>query len=105
VEEHLLHAFLKIDTLSFEAPPELPFCSTGMVGETKITVPLPPELQAKEKERLAKQLQKLQEKRENLEKRLANPSFIERAPEHLVQEVRDQLSQAISEASQISKSL
>ena len=49
-----------------------------------------------EKDRLDKELQSSDKDISFLEKRLANPKYVERAPAHLVQESRDKLAEAIS---------
>ncbi len=50
-----------------------------------------------EKTRLAEQIAKLTKDVENLEKRLNNPGYVNKAPAHLVDETRGQLSQKQSE--------
>lgn len=63
--------------------PHFDFSGSQMVGKTALCIPLPQELIAREKERLAKEGAKLESELEQTRARLANPTFIERAPEHI----------------------
>ena len=58
--------------------------ATAIVKGIKIFVPLPTELKEKEKLRLSKELDKLAKQLESLQNKLKNPDFLSRAPEELV---------------------
>ena len=49
-----------------------------------------------EKQRLHKELQSSNKDISFLEKRLSNPKYVAHAPQHLVQETRDKLAEAIA---------
>ncbi|NGX57668.1 MAG: Valine--tRNA ligase [Chlamydiae bacterium] len=104
--ESMIRALVRVKSLHYEkTEPELPFASTGMMGEIKVMIPMPQELLAQEKMRLQKEEEKLSKQMEKLRIQLENPQFIERAPEHLVQKQRDQLGQFESEIKEIQKKM
>ena len=53
-------------------------------------------MQAKEKQRLTKEQTKIETQISSLEKKLANPSFTEKAPQTLVEQTRTLLTEAQS---------
>jgi valyl-tRNA synthetase len=96
VEPHsaIISSLVRINTLSFN-PAEKPsgFTSSALVKKIKITIPLPRELIEKEKERLKKEQEKLKGQITSLEKQLANPNFVERAPSELVEKTKASLKE------------
>ena len=70
---------------------------TIVISNQEIFIPLAGviDLEA-EKVRLDKELQTSDKDISFLEKRLANPKYVERAPAHLVQESRDKLAEAVA---------
>jgi valyl-tRNA synthetase len=76
---------------------EGPESATALVGEMKVLIPMAG-LIDKEAEltRLEKELGKLQADAERVEKKLSNPSFVDKAPEAVVQKERDKLAEAQS---------
>ena len=77
-----------------EEPPE---SAIALVGEMKILIPMAG-LIDKEAEvaRLEKEIKRLLDDIQRTEKKLANPNFVERAPEAVVQKERDKLAEASS---------
>ena len=71
--------------------PEGPQAS-AMVGEMKLVIPIPEELQAKEKARLQKEKDKLTADIETMQKRLSNKGFVDKAPEQVVAKARAELA-------------
>ncbi|MFP4579488.1 MAG: valine--tRNA ligase [Candidatus Sumerlaeia bacterium] len=67
--------------------------STAVAGSATISVALPAELIEAEKARLAKELEKLEKGLTGARKKLDNPSFVEKAPEAVVQKERERLEQ------------
>lgn len=98
IEDHraIIEALVKIRKLEFmgSVDPELPHCSTAFVHEIKIFVPLPEELLKKERGRLEKELEKQIRAVEQFQKKLSNPSFIDKAPAELVEKTRSLLKEA-----------
>lgn len=79
-----------IQFLASEA--ELPsFGASALVGQLKLTIPLPHSMRSKEKARLEKELQKLEKLREGNQAKLGNPDFCEKAPPALVQNLKETL--------------
>lgn len=70
--------------------------------EVWVEVPFDP---AAEKARLEKELAAAEKRVAGLEGRLANKSYTDRAPEHLVQQTRDELAAAISDREKITAEL
>ena len=70
-----------------------------------IIIPLPEAMKDKEKKRLSSQYEKLQNQLKGLESKLANPSFVERAPEALVQNTKKSLEDAQVQLGEIEKKL
>jgi valyl-tRNA synthetase len=70
------------------AKPE-PSSSAVVDSETEVFVPLKGNVDlSKEKQRLEKEIAKLRKDREKNEAKLANPSFVERAPPEVVEAVK-----------------
>jgi valyl-tRNA synthetase len=96
IEPHsaIISSLVRINTLSFNPTEKSSgFTSSALVKEVKITIPLPMELIEKEKERLRKEQEKLKGQIASLEKQLANPNFVERAPPELVEKTKNSLKE------------
>ncbi len=71
-----------------------PESATALAGKTTLLIPLEDIIEpVAEKERLTKELEKLSKESEIAEKKLANPSFVERAPTEVVQKAQDRLDE------------
>ncbi|MCP5492725.1 MAG: valine--tRNA ligase [Chlamydiales bacterium] len=68
--------------------------SKAKVGTLTIAIPLPEEMREKEKVRIEKEITKIKGQIDGLEKKLANPSFLERAPKELVDQTQTMLAEA-----------
>ncbi len=81
---------------------EGPESATALVGEMKVLIPMAG-LIDKEAElaRLEKELGRLSAEVERVEKKLSNPSFVDRAPEAVVQKERDKIAEAQSALAQL----
>ena len=74
---------------------EGPESATALVGEMKVLIPLSGLIDKEaESKRLEKEIGRLRQEVERLEKKLANPSFVGKAPEAVVQKERDKLTEA-----------
>ena len=58
-----------------------------------------------ERQRLTKRMEELEKSIKQLEGRLSNEKYVNKAPAHLVQETRDQLAEAKQEAERIEQQL
>ena len=90
----MISALVKIDTLRREPPKDLPYSSSATLHNITLTIPLPKELQAAEKERLIKEREKLETQIASLKKQLSNPNFVDRAPPALVEKTKNALHDA-----------
>ena len=79
-----------------------PESATALVGEMKLLIPLSGLIDKdSELERLGKDISKLKQEVERIEKKLSNPSFVDKAPEAVVQKERDKLAEAKSALKQL----
>jgi valyl-tRNA synthetase len=99
-EKHRAYLDFLANTESIDVLPagdEGPESATALVGDMKVLIPMAG-LIDKEAElaRLEKELGKLRQDVERTEKKLSNPSFVDKAPEAVVQKERDKLAEAKS---------
>lgn len=89
VKEHLnvISALVKTKNIVCDSELHNLEGSSATVSTLKISVPLPEELKAQEFTRLAKEEERLKKQLEQLEQKLANPSFLEKAPQDVVQKL------------------
>ncbi len=95
---HYLNALARLASVTVLGADEpAPDAATALVGEMKILIPMAG-LIDKEAElaRLRKETEKIRIEVERLEKKLANPNFVEKAPEAVVNKERDKLSMQLS---------
>lgn len=99
---HLITSLVKIESILFEKEsPTLKFSSNAMVDDLKIVIPLPLELQHKEKERLEKEREKLKKSIERLQAQLENSDFLAKAKPELVEQQKKMLTQSMNELNEI----
>ncbi len=100
--ESMIRSLVRINSINYlSEEPELSFSATGVIGGTKIVIPLPEELLSQEKKRLEKEGEKLTMQIEKLRIQLGNDQFIERAPEELVIKQRRHLQECELELKEI----
>lgn len=93
-----------IDWLAADA--ETPESATALVGDMKILIPLAGLIDKDaETARLNKEIEKLQKSLGSLEGRLNNPKFVEKAPEHLVNQVKQQAEEQQAAVAQLREQL
>ena len=72
----------------------MPESATSLVGNMKVLVPLGSLIDRKaEAKRLAREREKAQENLERARSKLDNPNFLERAPEKIVRQERQRISE------------
>lgn len=83
----VISSLVKTNTISCVESCPVSDASFATVGSFKIYVPLPQELKAQESARLAKEEERLKKQLEALEQKLSNTSFLEKAPQDVVQKL------------------
>ncbi|MEW8700452.1 MAG: class I tRNA ligase family protein, partial [Candidatus Thiodiazotropha sp.] len=74
-----------------------PESSTALVGDMKVLIPLAGLIDKEaESKRLEKEIGRMQGDVERIEKKLANPSFVDKAPQAVVEKERDKLTESKS---------
>lgn len=96
--ELLLRFLVKPESLTWLEPDdEVPVAATHLVGEMQVLVPMSGLIDKDaELARLDKEIDRKQKDRERTEKKLGNPSFVEKAPDDVVQKERDKLTDLTS---------
>ncbi len=74
------------------------FASTHVAGDMTIFVPLPEKLRVSERARLEKELQRVEKGIDSIGRKLSLPSFLEKAPQSVVEQERAKLAALESEA-------
>ena len=93
--QHIIVALVPIKTLIFNPiKKDKGLHSAAFVCDLKVIVPLPQELAEREKNRLAKERDKLEQHIFLLKNQLSNQNFIEKAPQALVEQRQQELREA-----------
>jgi len=104
--EGMIRALVRINTMSFVAQePQTALASTAVIGHLRILIPLPQEMQEKERLRLLKEREKLAAQENQLRNQLANSDFIEKAPAALVDKLKLQSLEVERQLQEIGKKL
>lgn len=82
----IITSLVRVKSTYFEkvCPEKLLFSANTRVGDLQIVIPLPEEMKEKEKTRLINQQEKLEIQLKDIEVKLSNPDFVEKAPKALV---------------------
>lgn len=91
--EAMVASLAPIASFHYQSPDENAFCSNTVVKEVTISLPLPKDLLEKEKNRLHKEIEKLEKNISSTKGRLNNPAFIDKAPKELVDKTKKQLAE------------
>ena len=83
----------------------LAFSASAIVGNLKVVIPLPQAFKEKELIRLVKEKEKLIEQQNQLRAQLANQPFLEKAPPHLVEKLKNTLAHAETALEEVVKKL
>lgn len=107
VETHqnILTALTPTSKITFTSKEPSSFGASALIGPLKLMIPIPESLRAKEKTRLEKEREKLQNLLESTELKLANVDFQARAPREVVEKLEHALSQTKKQLSEISLKL
>src|SRR3990167_1801034 len=91
--EHYILSLAKIEKITWHDPKsKMPECSTALLENLEIHIPLAGLIDRHaELARLKKEIEKIEKMKAQTEARLNNPTFVEKAPENVVVEVREQL--------------
>jgi len=81
------------------------FTSLGVVGDLSILIPLPLELKEQEEKRLSKELEKVIADISQVEKKLSNKNFIQKAPQELVEKEKEKYNILKAEKDKIEEKL
>ena len=102
-----INALAKIESAQWlEAGGEAPESATALVGEMKVLIPLAGIIDKDaETARLTKEIEKIQKGLQGLEGRLNNPNFTDRAPEKVVNQVRQQAGEQKAALMQLEEQL
>ncbi len=104
--ESILKSLVRLGKITY--PPTetaIPMSASAIIGNIKLIIPLPAEMKEKETLRLNKEKEKLIASQNHAREQLANQSFIEKAPPHLVQKIQATLVQTEKELSDIMRKL
>jgi valyl-tRNA synthetase len=94
--QHIVKALVRIESLTFtQEEKTYPNSSLAITKEAKVIIPLPAELQIREKERLTKELERARKEVETLTNKLSNHSFLEKAPPSVVEKHKTSLDAAL----------
>ncbi len=98
----MVSALVRIENILFHTnEPQIGFAATGLLGSLKVMIPLPEELKLKEKERLAKEKEKLNNALDRVRSQLANEDFVNKAPKQLIEKQRTQMQQNETELKEV----
>ncbi len=108
VKKHqgILHALVRLNNIYFgsEKTPE-GFYAKTLIENLQLIIPLPEEMREKERTRLQKVQEKLIKQEKQLRAKLANDSFVQKAPPELVENTKNSLAQIENQLIDISKNL
>jgi valyl-tRNA synthetase len=105
---HHLAALARIGNLEFVEAEQVEsegVTATAAVGPVELNVALPPELIEAEKQRLVKEIEHIEKGMIGSKKKLENPSFVEKAPEKVVNAERERLEKAEQEVAVLKERL
>lgn len=102
----IIQALVRTPVILFtDTEQNLALSASAIVGNLKVIIPLPQAFKEKECVRLMKEKEKLIEQQNQLRGQLANTAFLEKAPAHLVEKLKTNLSHAESGLEEVMKKL
>ncbi|MGR3974016.1 MAG: valine--tRNA ligase [Candidatus Rhabdochlamydia sp.] len=104
--ESMLYALVKLDPIEYLLEERMiPFASTAVVTPFKLILPLPKELEHKEKNRLLKEQERLMSEHHKLNLQLQNQEFVQKAPEAVVNKIKTTVIQIECSLTEITQQL
>lgn len=104
--EAILKSLVRLGNITYSpAETPIPLSASALIENIKLIIPLPAEMKEKETLRLNKEKEKLIASQNHAREQLANQSFVEKAPPHLVQKIQATLLQTEKELSDIMKKI
>ena len=104
--EGYFHTLINIEGLEFSPViNEKGFSATGVVEDFTVVVPMPEGLREKERQRLSKEIAKLEHFQESLGAKLDNQKFLSKAPAEVIAREREKLSKTAKELEQLQETL
>jgi len=102
-----INAMAKVESVEWlESDADAPESATALVGDMKVLIPLAGIIDKDaETARLNKEIEKKQKGLQGLEGRLSNPSFTDKAPEAVVNQVREQYAEQKAAVEQLQEQL
>lgn len=102
----IIQALVRIESIHYEeTDPELPFSASALISHLKIIVPLPEAFKEKEHARLVKEKEKWIALQNQMRTQLSNDAFVTKAPSHLVDKLKADLSSAETSLAHVMKKL
>ena len=103
---HYFTSLMNLNSIDFRAQSDHDqFAGVGVVADIQVIMPLSEEKRAEERKRLEKSIEGARQAVERSSKKLGNPDYVARAPEHVVQAERDKLQIAQTELAQLEEKL
>jgi valyl-tRNA synthetase len=103
---HIIAALVRTQKIVVQTKePYLGFTCTGVCRSLKVILTLPEDLSKQEFLRLTKEKEKLSASLEKLRIQLANPDFIKKAPQQLIEKQKQQLAQGEKELQEMNQKL
>jgi valyl-tRNA synthetase len=102
----IIQALVRTQNIIFsQEEKKVQFSASSIVGNLKLVIPLPQELQEKEKVRLVKERDKYIVQQNSLREQLANSVFLEKAPPQLIEKLKNTLAQTEKELTETMRKL
>jgi len=104
IKDHqtILTALVKIGKIVFtSSKPEEKFSSSAPLKNLNLFIPLSQELREREKQRIAKELEKKTLQIDGAKRQLTNPDFIAKAPSSLVEKMKKEFDQHLEELARL----
>lgn len=94
----IIQALVRTQNITFsQVEKKVEFSASSIVGNLKLVIPLPQEFKEKEKVRLVKERDKCIASQNNLREQLANDAFLAKAPQQLIEKLKNNLLQTEKE--------
>jgi valyl-tRNA synthetase len=104
--EHYVRSLARVDSIDWLQTGEAPESATALIGEMKLLIPMAGLIDKQAEElRLTKDLDRKRSERQRIEKKLANPGFLQKAPDAVVEKERKKAEDLESAIKQLEEQL